>query len=433
MTLDATLLAIAWGASLVALRVPGVPFGSGFVLASVLAAVVLVRTIKRPALRDALARSQWPRAAVLVLVAHALPAALGAAPITSWMAIARLSLVLVFASLMHVHAGSPAREGVSRAATVFLCASIVAFVLGLVVPSVHALVVVEGAHQHVGRLDRFAALTGLPATTGLWALLAMGAARAHGDARVRTASTVAGLFVATVSLSVATLAVPVVVAGGLVSHARARLAVMLVAAAVAIAALWMHPLALRVGEHTIASSSLHEGWHHEALGARHHPVHETALGPVTITWHATAYALLAERAIDCFFEHPVLGVGPARFAERCPVTTMNTYGEWSAARRAHHQLGAWIAELGLVGVALLGLASWLVRPRRASLDALDGWQCGVLGALAIGLFTGELLETIPVLGWLALLSADGAITPPEAPRSDRAAPASPSVARSDAT
>ncbi len=431
--LDATLLAIGWGASLVALRAPGVPFGAGFLVATALAAVVLARTLARSSSREALARSPWLRASLVVLVAHAVPAALTASPLTSWLAVARLGLVLVFATLTHVHAGSPLREGFSRAGALFLAVLGASLVLGLTVPSVRALVFVAGAHQHVGSWGRFAALTDLPATTGLWALVVMGAARAHPDARVKIATTITGLLVAVASLSIATLAVPLVLASGLVENRRARAIAMIAAALLAVTALWVHPLSVRVGEHEITISTLHAGWHRDTLGAIHQPVHVSTLGPVALEWHATAYALLAERAITCALEHPVTGVGPARFAERCPVMTMNTYGEWTTSRRAHHQLGAWMAELGVLGLALLALAARVLAVDRARLAPLDRWQWGSLAALGVGLFSGEIVETIPVLAWLALVLAPIDAVTPSARSPDRAERGPASGARSDAT
>lgn len=410
---EISLLAAAWGVSMFALRLPAVPFGSGFLVASLLVLVALALGARRGSfsLGASLATPQAPLLLALVIL-PAVSAAIGAAPPQSWRAVARIAMIALAALLARAHAGPALRTALSQAALVVLALLATALVLGLVAPPIGALVFARSPHQHLGTLPRFAAFTDLPATTGLWALVALGAARWSSDVRLRRGATVASVVVAIASLSSATLAVPAVLASGLVRHARLRAILVLAACALAAAALFTHPLVVRVGERELALSALHEHYADGGLGPRHHPVHTSTLGPVSLDWHATAYALLLRRAVTCALEHPLLGVGPDRFAERCRVTTMSTYGVWSDTREPHDQLGAWLAELGLVGIALLTLALvLLVRRAPPSSWPLDRWQHGVLVAIAVASLGGEIVETIPVLVLLAVATASGLRAP----------------------
>jgi hypothetical protein len=430
---EITLLATAWGASMLALRAPGVPFGAGFLVATVLALAALALGLRRGSLslRASLATPHAPFLVALVLVPAALAAA-SVAPPDSWRAVLRVAIVALTALLARAHAGPALRAALARAGLVVLALLGLALVLGLVSPPIGALVFARSPHQHVGMLPRFAAFTDLPATTGLWALVALGAARWSSDVALRRGATVAGGLVALATLSSATLAVPALLASGLVRHARLRATLVLAACALAAAALFTHPLVLRVGERELALSALHDHYDVDGLGPRHHPVHTSTLGPLSLEWHATAYALLARRAVTCALEHPLLGVGPDRFAERCRVTTMSTYGVWSDARAPHDQLGAWLAELGLVGALVLALSlAVLVRRSPPSTWPLDGWQQGVLAAIAVASLGGEIVETIPVLVFLAVATSPDV----SAPRSgeDPSARSRADDARSDAT
>ncbi len=277
------------------------------------------------------------------------------------------------------------------------------FVAGIASPPLRESLFLNGSHQQLGQLPRFAALTGVPGATGAWALLAVGLVGPLRPPALRRASRVAGALVVLATWSAATLALPVVLSITLLRPGRARMWATVGLAAVAIAPLYVHVLAVGVGDRGISLSPLHPSYEASPLGSVQTPVHELSLRfPATrVRFNFTMYAALFARAASCFAEHPVVGVGPRRFAEACPVMTMNTYGDWSATRRPHNQFTELATELGVVGLGLLVGAARLLR-WRMSWEPPDRWYVGAAAGVLVCSFSAELLVSLPVAGFFAV-------------------------------
>jgi hypothetical protein len=218
---------------------------------------------------------------------------------------------------------------------------------------------------------------------------------------LRRAARALAVFIAMASASIATLALPSVLCAGAIRGPRARWWATVGVAIAALVPLYVHVITIRCGAREFALSSLHPSYEQEGLGRRFMPLHDVQTAGVSTRFHLTAYAALAVRAVTCFAEHPLTGVGPKMFEDRCPVVTMNTYGEWADRRGPHNQIAALVSELGLVGVCLVVAAAWL-RACRMTWRPFDPWSAAALVGIVVCSFAGEALVSLRTVGFFAV-------------------------------
>ena len=298
-------------------------------------------------------------------------------------------------------AAGPAFDGAfAGAAALFVASQLLLFLVGLVSAPVHEVVFQSQLHQHVGGLPRFRGWAGAPTGLGTWALVALGLSRRLEPRWLRGAVMLTALGLAAASLSIATLAIPVLLALVALRGRRARWTAAGLSIAVLLV-LYVRPLALTNGDRAPASWPVHPQYHRDGLGSRYMPVHAVGALGLKVHFHFTAYALLAGRGLRCLAEHPLAGVGPQRFDDRCRVMTMSTYGHWTSARMAHNQYIGWMAQTGSIGLFAVALAIHLFR-RQLGWRPRDRWAMGVTAALLIAGFTWELVLSYPAAGFIAL-------------------------------
>ena len=123
------------------------------------------------------------------------------------------------------------------------------------------------------------------------------------------------------------------------------------------------------------------------------------LGPVDVEVVATRYAVLARRAVTCWQERPVTGVGGRNFASACPVWQMAPAGTWDNHSRSHSQYGGLLAETGLLGLLAVLLLVWaLVRSTRLAAPLAVAQAC--LVAYLVAAFGGDTWFLFPFAAWL---------------------------------
>jgi hypothetical protein len=400
-------LAAAWLASTVAIPLPGSPVlaGAGFVASVVITGVALATwaLTRGQGLLDALHENRASAIAAGLLVAAYLVSTLAAgAPREGLVASVRVVAIGAFGvAVVCANRAHALETAFARSALVLLTIYAVLLAAGWVFPAVAPYVFLTLPHQHLANVPRFAALTGTPGSTGAWALLALGlvgSSRRHPIAR---AAHWAGALAALATFSSATLALPAVIAAATMKRGRARVLATFALAAAGILPLYVHVLTIELGANQITVSRLHPSYEVSGLGPELMPVHEARALGAGVRFHFTAYAALAVRAASCFAEHPLTGVGPRRFEEACPVVTMNTYGEWSARRRPHNQFLELVVELGLVGVALVAAAVWLVT-QNMRWDPPDRWYAAAAIGIVVCSCAADLLISLPVAGFFAL-------------------------------
>jgi len=397
-------LAFAWFASTVAVAPRALGAGVGFVACCTVASLVASRMLvkERPELLAALSRERaLVHSGSLVIMAHVAATLLGGAHVESWAQVLRVTVVAAFAVLVRTLDPARARVAFAWAALALVCADAVLALGALAAGRSGAPFALIAPHQRTGTLPRFAGWSGTPGSAGAWALLAVGIGRHLPSRTARVGCTVTGCAVALASLSAATVALPAVLAAAVLPRGPARATIALLAGCAAVLVLWVNVLEVRVGDRRFEGAPLQVAHATQDLGPRFHPVQTSGVGPIAVDWHATAYALLAQGAVTCALRHPLAGVGPQRFDDACPVTTMNTYGNWSTHRRPHNQFTGWLVELGLLGV-ILGAVASIGAWRAYTWDPPDRWTDGAALGFAVAAFTGELLVTLPAAAFLAL-------------------------------
>jgi hypothetical protein len=406
-------LAVAWLVSTIAIPLPGVPVlaGAGFVASVAITGATVAAWIvaRRRALVSALRENRVVGFGLaLLFAAYLLSAICTGAHAESLLGCARVAAMCIFAFAIVCAnrdaigvAGERALPApFARAAAALLMAYAAAFVVGWFVPALRPYVFLTLPHQHLAELPRFAALTGSPGSTGAWGVLAIGLVGPLRRRWLRRGLRAAGALVALVTLSPATLVLPAVLAAALLRRRLVRVGVTTALIAAAIAPLYVHVLSIGPRGNEVTVSSLHPSYEESGLGFELMPIHDVSVLGVETHFHFTAYAALVVRAASCFAEHPLTGTGPKRFAEACPVVTMNTYGVWSPQRQAHNQFTELAVELGLLGLTLIAVGAWALS-RGVTWEPIDRWSLGAAVGLVACSFSGALLLSLPAVGFFA--------------------------------
>jgi hypothetical protein len=257
-------------------------------------------------------------------------------------------------------------------------------------------------HQHTGWLPRFYGLGVNPFYAAVTALAALGLAALGSRTSQSSAASIVprwapplALALCAATLSFATLLLPLL-AGARLRSRGLQVAFASVVLSGALAILYLHPLQLEVGGHALRLGELHPRYGQAGLGPLHMPVQTYELGALELTAHPTAYALLAARALSCFGEAPLLGVGAGNFATRCKGWQMGTYGDWTDSLPAHNQYLGMLAEQGALGCLAWAVLAWLVA-RRLRLRRDEGWL------IALYLLAGLACPVLYVVPFAALL------------------------------
>ena len=256
-------------------------------------------------------------------------------------------------------------------------------------------------HQRAGGLPRFMGLVAGPGACGLLMICCAGLVRDLRHRRLRTLLTVGALLLAGSTFSLPGLAVGVALVWRLVEPRVPRRGLTVGAAAVCLLVLHVQPLQLEVAGRSVTLGKLPPGWATEGLGPAQMPVEEVRGCGIRLRYVRTAYHALAARSLECFAAHPVLGVGGRNPAVSCPVTTMNTVGEWSAGRLAHSEYTGLLAEHGLIGLVATLLLVLVLVGRYRPVDE-DRWRTAALVAVLVSGFAGEVWYQFPVAALLGV-------------------------------
>lgn len=294
-----------------------------------------------------------------------------------------------------------ARESLGVAALVLVGFDVSLLVLGVLIPSIRVTAFEIGHHQVLGALPRFQGLAGTPSAAGLWALVALGLIQlAPLPPRLRAGGHALAALVVVASLSLATVALPIVLATVAARSQRLRRGIAIAGASFALAFLHTQPLGARVGSSTFTFSRPLPAWAEDDLGPKYMPIQQLRAPGFEATWIWTVYHYTTVRAFSCCSEHWAFGVGADRFEHGCPLVTMNTYGRWGTTRSPHNEYGGWLAERGLVGIVAIAAALVLGRRRFRLRSDVGPWLPAVLLGVATVALGGTALETLPAMGLL---------------------------------
>ena len=393
------VFALAWSISTISLPAPGPVAGNGGFVAGVvlLASGALLCTWSSPARTLARARALFP-AWLVAAGGLALPLLASAPSLGDVALAARDALALGFFAVLAAVNDEKMRRALALAALALLLLGVLSALVTPLVPGWSAFEI--GPHERVQAIPRFRGLSSTPAPAGVWALSALGLSGGLPDGRTKKVLLVLSLLTALFTFSIATLALPAVLAFAALKHSRLRTVVTGALGLGAAFVLYFHTLELVAGSRQVTISHVHPAYEDEGLGARYLPIQDVGSKSLHVRGHETAYGSLARRGLTCFLEHPLTGVGPGRFIDRCPVMTMNTFGEWTDRRSPHNQMGAILSELGVVGLVLL-VAALAVLSRRVRVVPGDRWANAALVGVAVCSLGSETLFTLPVLGVLA--------------------------------
>lgn len=249
------------------------------------------------------------------------------------------------------------------------------------------------SHQHLAGLPRFYGLGVTPFGLGVTMYACMGLLEGWPSARGRALGRAAAVVMTLASLSFATLLLPVLVIAR-IHRAWLRRTALALSLVAALGVLYVHPLELRVGGHTLTLGTLHPRYGSHGRGPTYMPVRELRCGAVVLTFHGTGYWYLMRNALACSAGHRLLGVGGGNAQQACKTLIMNTYGKWYLEGRPHNEYLGLLAELGLAGaLAALGVAAAL--GRRGAIIAARPWPRASLAALLGCAFAGRVIATIP--------------------------------------
>jgi len=397
--LSRALLAFAWLVATVS--VPCAAFGRAFNVgfAAAIALALTAACCNRRTLWSALPTRALLAAFGLAVLAYAVPSLAQGLSARAFVSAGRGCAVFAWFILMVLALGDPrAKRALVLAGAALLVGNLLFAGCSLLIPG-HFSSFERVRHEYVAGFPRFRGFANSPAPAGVWALVSIGLMESSPRSRDRWFARALGQLEAAATLSIALLALPGLLAALL---PRRWLRRTLVGASVVLAAaiLYFQPLELTVaGRALTLSRELPEYWS-EGLGPQYMPQVTIALPGIIVRGHVSAYGKLALRGLSCFAQHPLLGVGPGGFRDSCRVMAMNTFGEWTDQRDSHNQIGGLLAELGLVGVALLTLA-WLALRRGYQFDAMTSWQRAVWTGLFICALGSEDLLSLPVLALLA--------------------------------
>jgi hypothetical protein len=308
----------------------------------------------------------------------------------------------------------------ARVAAVVVAAHLLQLLAGLLAPAAFGFAFEAGLHQHLGGVPRFAGVPGCAFSCGVLMLACAILLRWEPVAWLRWAGWGCALALALVSLSFATLVVPIAIAWGLIRRPRWRWAVTGVLVVGGLALLWIKPLSVSGpwGETEIAT--VHPGYHTQGLGPRHMPRHTLELGSLAAEFHYTAYAHLVRRSLRCFAENWAIGVGGRNHPLACPVWTMNTYGSWTRHRLAHNAYLKQLAEHGIIGAAtLILLLIALLHHRRATFP--DRFAQGTIVAYLVAACAGEIWMQFPFAAAVAISLPPKTTNNPSSPTTQRPA------------
>ncbi len=393
----ALMIALAWLAATVGApcMVGGRLLNLGFVAAFPLAGLAAVNNLH--GWRSAPKGPSF-QALGLGVLAFVVPAVLNGLGVRGALSAGRGCAALAWLALFIAFDSEMMRSALASAALALLVGNLIlALASRWLPPTWNAFEIVQ--HEYVASTPRFRGLANTPAPAGVWALASIGLAEWLPRKNLRFAARVLGLIEAAATLSIALLALPALLVA-LLPQRRLRWCCGLAAALAAAFVLYFQPLELVVGSRHVALSRELSSYATDGLGPRFMPERTIALPGIALRGHPTAYGKLALRGLTCFAEHPLVGVGPGRFRQACPVMAMNTFGEWTDQRDSHNQLGGPLAELGLVGIGFL-VSAWLVFRRDFTLKALTPWDRAVWVGLLVCAFGSEDLFTLPVLALLA--------------------------------
>jgi hypothetical protein len=256
-----------------------------------------------------------------------------------------------------------------------------------------------GAHQHAGGLPRFYGFGVNPFYCALLMLASLGLLEGLPHARLRRALRLIAIAIIASTLSFIALLLPILLSGFIRRDWLRRTFIAAVVLA-ALTALYVHPLELRVGSNALALGELRPGYLANGDGPKHMPVHEVDIGDARLSFHATAYVYLAQNAVGCFLEHPLVGTGGENTAVTCPVRVMNTYGTWSSSQSPHHAYLGLLADLGVLGLIALG---WMARSILGRLERpIDPWLRSIFTVYLLAGLASPILFRVPFAALLAL-------------------------------
>jgi hypothetical protein len=258
-------------------------------------------------------------------------------------------------------------------------------------------------HQHLGSIRRFYGTASNPFYCGVLMLSNAGLLEFLPQRTARRVLRATALGIAVTTLSFVTLLLPMLVLLRWPGRSRALTASLAgLTCFVALGMLYLHPLELHTSSTSVPLGTLHPNYGREGLGPARMPVRETTLPGVTLVSHPTAYFYLHKRALECFLEHPFIGVGGDNFEASCPVMTMDTYGHWSMHRSVHSEYLGALAEGGLVGL-LAALCVLITLVRRYRLDPNKGWCFAVLLVYVASGVACPVLYRVPFAALLGLI------------------------------
>jgi len=324
-------------------------------------------------------------------------------PSVSLVGLGRVGVVVCFGVAFFCatfFAPSGLRRALAISAAALIVQNAALLVLGLMVQGFAPTVFETGPHEMLGNVPRFQGFAGTPTAAGHWSLLAMGLVQWLPRRDLRRCLTCLGIPVVLATLSLASLALIGAFAWA-VGPRPGRAALCFAAILVILGTMHTQVLCARIGAKTFVLSRHLPEWERDGLGPKYMPEQTLRAGPVQLEWLWTGYHYLAVRGLICFVDHPVLGVGDRRFAARCPVMTMSTYGYWSPAREPHNQYTGWLAEQGTLGLVAVACAIWLSRRcLRLRKDTPALIPAALVGSLIVGL-GGDAILTLPVVGAFA--------------------------------
>lgn len=272
-------------------------------------------------------------------------------PLPALLQVGRVTLFFVFLALtwsvVLAYGVEHVRRPLAWGALMIVGVQVALVVAGVASERVRAVIFEQsGHHTLAGGVWRFRGLMSQPMACGGATLLTSGLLAGLPRRDLRRAAIACALAVVALTMSFATLVLPLVAAGTVIRRGKVRTVLMTILVIGALAALWVNPLRVDLADHTLIDRPFTPAYLRNNLGPLHMPMHTVDLPGLRFRFHFTGYGLLFYRSVTCALQHP-LGVGGRNFAAACPVMAMNTLGSWSSTRSAHNSFGALLAEGGI--------------------------------------------------------------------------------------
>lgn len=389
----------------------GIPGRTGWHLGALFAVLFILGS--QGAIRKLLSQGEGRPtlfAGLLITVSYASSILVAAQPGRSAWQLMKVGLVLSFALALAAQLRAGARPELARSlGTAAVALVAVTGLVGLfgLLPTPLSTVVFEQASPHASHSwPRLRGLCSTPGGLGVLMISSAGLASFAKPRRVALLTPWLALLLALMTLAFSGIAAGI---AGLhyLLRARPRLAwsISLTLALLGAAILYVQPLSVTVAGHRYEITTLSPAWHRDGLGQRYHPVSRVAVGPLEIEQLPRSYQRLHQRAVNCFLEHPLLGVGGRNFRQSCSVMLLNTRGRWYEHSRSHSEYFGLLAQQGLVGLlAFLFFVATL--RKRARVFTIQPHHGAVLLASLYAGLAGELFFQLPFAAWLTLSLAD---------------------------